>query len=78
MVYVSIVFLSCLSGLQIFVKGGLTDFKVTVFYCRQGNSLKRLAGVWGDLFRVAVFAGRLISRPCLCRFWGAAPRDIRR
>jgi hypothetical protein len=70
MVYVTIVFLACFSGLQIYIKGGLTDFKVTVFYCRQGNSLKRLAGVWGNLFRVAVFAGSLISWLCVMQVLG--------
>jgi hypothetical protein len=78
MVYVTIVFPSCVSGLQIFVKSGLTDFKVTVFYCRQGSSLKQLAGMWGNLFRDAVFTGRLILRPCVCMFWGDLSHDIHR
>ena len=44
-VYVTIVFLSCRWGLEIFVTGGLTDCVATVIYCRQGNSLKRSPGV---------------------------------
>jgi len=72
MVYLTIVFLSSRWGLQIFIKGGLTDFKVDVFYCRQDSSLRQVAGVWGTLFLVSVFAGRIISRPGLCGFWGAA------
>jgi hypothetical protein len=77
-VYVTIVFLSCRSGIQIFVKGGLTDFEVTVFYCRRGNSLKRPAALWVTQFRVSIFAGSLISLPYLGRFRGAAYHTVHR
>jgi hypothetical protein len=53
-VYVTIVFLSCRCGLQIFVRSGFTDFKVTVFYCRQCNSLRRLAVVWETLSSLGI------------------------